>query len=112
MFRSLFGKKGVVEHDFGTRVLAIRTRKEVAADRGGYWFHRVKIRRLGDQFFFTGEVCDSPGNPENPYKGVVFWYLLSEIEQMREFASMEAAMENWQAYQRLSPKKEAHSGGQ
>jgi hypothetical protein len=110
VFRSLFGKNGVDEYDFGTRVVAIRTRKEVTADRGGYWFHRVKIRRLGDQLFFTGEVCDSPEGTENPYKGVVFWYLLSEIEQMREYTSMVSAVESWQACQRLLPKKEQQSG--
>jgi hypothetical protein len=110
VFRSLFGKTRDIEVDFGRRVIAVRTKKEAAADKGGCWSKRAKIRRLGDQSFFTGELCDSPKDTENPYKGVVFWYLLSQIEELREFASMESAIECWQAYERSSPKKEEQSG--
>ena len=84
MFRSLFARADNVEYDFGERVVALRTKREVAADQGGGWLQRVKIRRLGDQVYLTGEVCDDPAGSQNPYKGVVFWFLLSEIEQMRE----------------------------
>jgi hypothetical protein len=102
VFGSLFTAPDNGERDFGSHVVSLRTKKEVAANQGGYWFHRVKIRRLGDQFYFTGEVCDHPSGVENPYKGVVFWYLLSEVEQMREFPSLEAAINSWQTSERLS----------
>lgn len=110
MFRSLFAKNGVVEYDFGSRVVAMRTKKEVAADQGGTWLHRAKVQRLGNQFFLTGEWCDSSRTSKNPYIGVVFWYRLSEIGQLREYASFEQAMECWQWSEKSSLEKDAPSG--
>jgi hypothetical protein len=102
VFRWLFAQSEAIVYDFGARVVSLRTKKEVAANEGGWWFERVKIRRVGNQFYLTGEICDHPGGIENPYKGVVFWYMLSEIEQMREFPTYEAAIKSWQATQKLS----------
>src|SRR5262249_49917598 len=102
-----------IRYEFAPQaVVAVRTKKDVTASQGGYWFQHVKIRLLGDQFFLTGEVCEHPGGAENPYKGVVFWYLLSEIEQMREFASLEAAYHSWEVHQKSSATGAKRSPGE
>ena len=102
MFHSLFAGNGGVEYNFGEHIVAMRTKQEVVTERGGCWFHRVTIRRLGGLSYFTGEVFDPPEGMENPYRGVVFWYLLSEVEQMREYTNREAALESLRAYERWS----------
>lgn len=101
MFPSFSAKTENVVYDFGTRVLAFRTKKEVAADQGATWLQHVKVRCLGEQFYIAGEWCVLPNGTENPRKGVVYWYLLSEIEQIQEFPNLESARLSWQAYQRL-----------
>jgi hypothetical protein len=100
VFRS--AKTDNVEYDFGTRIVALRTKKEVVADKGGYWLQRAKIRRVGDQFFLTGEACDNADGAKNPYRGVVFWFMLSEIEQMREYPDLDSAWKSWRASLEMS----------
>lgn len=113
MLRSLFSSRGPDEQGFGTRIVAMRTKDQAAKDKGGSWFQRVKIRRLGDRYFFTGEATDPPPGRENYYQGVVFWVPLSDVAELRVYESMEEARRLWEVYKR-SPEARAKrppSGG-
>lgn len=85
-----------VEHDFGGKVLYVRTSspKTDLKDGGQFGFtygylEQVQVRKLGDRSFLVGEYAVRAGE-ENPHKGVKLWIPLSVVTELGEFDSMDA----------------------
>jgi hypothetical protein len=79
-----------VEHDFGKKVVFVRT-SNPKTDNFGFtysYLQKAQVRRLGDRSFLVGEVAGEPGK-ENPYEGIRIWVPLSVVLEMSEFESLE-----------------------
>jgi hypothetical protein len=79
------------EHDFGDKILIFVTRpKDGKSDIGGSYLEKGKVRLLGDRWFLVGQFADLDGQFKEG-NGKLMWTPLSEIIQMSEFDSIDAA---------------------
>lgn len=81
------------EHDFGNKVLVVAF-KEYKADgkeahRSAY-MAKVRVRKLGDQYFLVGEYPEELRNAAS-LKGAVLWMRLADVTSIWEFESVAAA---------------------
>ena len=82
-------REAVVEHDFGTKVVSVRTSSVKPEDKVGFawgYLAKAQVRRLGDRSFLVGEVSGR----NNPYQGAKLWIPLSAVLELGEFDSLEA----------------------
>jgi hypothetical protein len=91
------------EHDFGDKVMVVTMKtKGPDGESGGGYLEKVKVRKLGDQFFVVGQY--RRGKPEWPAT-MVFWFPLSEVIQMHEYDSWEDAEKVHEAWKKLGEEK-------
>jgi len=89
------------EYDFGDKVLVVWPRPGTTSGWPGGWFEKAKVRRLGDNYFFSGRYA---GQRENKKFGtVVFWMPISEVGYFLEFESYEAAQQAHETWEKDFP---------
>jgi hypothetical protein len=97
---------GVVEHDFGSKVVSVRTSLTKTDDEGGFtsgYMEKVQVRRLGDRSFLVGQIIHRVGE-ENVYEGVRMWVPLSAVLELGEFENFEAVEKLFKKVKEAKPR--------
>jgi hypothetical protein len=92
------------EHDFGDKVLIVTLRPVEKLEMGSLFIEKASVRRLGDRYFVVGQVPDL-GEQLKATKGVVVWLPVSEITQLSEYDSVQAALKSAEAARPPKPKR-------